>query len=150
MKTTLWMATTINGYVAGLDDDTDWVKDLEEFKKRVAEFGIAVMGRRTYDECIKYNTFPYEGALNIVMTHSPNLLKKSSEKVIFTNKNPREVIDLAKEKGFDKVLVIGGGHINGSFLKENLLVEVFLDIHPLIITKGTQLFESDFPYKNLE
>lgn len=150
MKVTLLMAITVNGYIAGIDDDTDWVKDLEALNKTIADFGVIVMGKRTYDECIKYNVFPYKGALNIVMTSDKKLVSKSEENVIFSDKTPKEIITMIKEKGFEKLLIIGGGHINGSFLKDGLIDEIILDIHPMIMAKGIHLFESDFSYQNLE
>src|SRR5438105_851815 len=94
MKTTLLMAITINGYIAGLDDDTDWVKDIEALNKVIVEFGVAIMGKRTYFESDKYGAFPYKGALNVVMTHDKELLAKSVENALFTDASPREVINL--------------------------------------------------------
>ena len=150
MKVTLLMAITINGFIADPHDDTDWVKDLDALKKTITEFGIIVMGKRTYDECMKYHVFPYEGAINIVMTHDNSLLSQSTENTIFSNKSPKEIIQLAEEKGFDSLLIIGGGHINGSFLKEEFIDEIILDVHPMIMAKGIKLFEDEFDYKNLE
>lgn len=150
MKVTLVMAMTINGYVAGANDDTEWVKDFELFYKTVADWGVAVMGRRTYEESDKYNAFPYKGALNIVMTHNPKLLKIKQENALFINATPEEVVKLVAKKGHKKLLVIGGGQINGNFLKAGLIDEIIIDIHPLIISNGVRLFESEFPYQNLE
>ncbi len=144
------MAITINGYVAGPNDDTEWVKDFDLFYKTVADFGVAVMGKRTYDECKKYNVFPYKGALNIVMTHDKDLLSKTQENALFIDATPKEITDLVEKKGFKQLLVIGGGHVNGSFLKEGLIDEIILDIHPMIMAKGINLFEGDFPYNHLE
>lgn len=143
------MAITVNGYIASSKDDTDWVKDLDALYETVADFGVIVMGKRTYLECEKYNVFPYKNALNIVMTHDKALLVKKMAEVSFTDNNPIEVIGMAKKKGFEKLLIIGGGHLNGSFLKENLIDEIVLDIHPMIMSEGINVFESDFPYKNL-
>ncbi len=150
MYITLLMAITINGFVAGSDDDTEWVKDIDALYKMTAAAGVSIMGKRTYDECVKYDAFPYKGALNIVMTHDKTLLTKSSDDVIFTDKTPAGVLRLIEQKGLDHALIIGGGHINGSFLKAGLIDEVILDIHPMIMAKGIHLFEADFPYQQLE
>lgn len=150
MHVTLIMATTINGFVAGKNDDTDWVKDIEALYKLTVEAGTAIMGRRTYEECIKYNAFPYKGALNVVMSHDKALLSKSSSEVIFTDDTPKGVLQMLTQRGLDHALVIGGGHINGSFLKENLIDEIILDVHPLIMSGGIHIFESQFPYQQLE
>lgn len=144
------MATTVNGYIAGVNDDTEWVKDFDLFYKTVADFGVAVMGKRTYDECIKYNVFPYKGALNIVMTHDPDLLTKKQENALFTDMSPKEIVAMVAKKGFDQVLVIGGGHVNASFLKAGIIDEIILDIHAMVMAKGIHVFEDNFPYQNLE
>ncbi len=150
MTVTLLMATTVNGYITGLNDDTDWVKDFEALYQTVAEFGVVVMGRRTYDESVKYDAFPYKGALNIVMTRDPELLKKSADRVLFEELSPAEVLELVKDRGFEKLLLIGGGHLNGSFLKEHLINEVVLDIHPLLLSEGIKVCEGQFPDQKLE
>lgn len=46
MKVTLVMAITINGYVAGINDDTEWVKDFDIFYKIVADWRVTVMGEK--------------------------------------------------------------------------------------------------------
>ena len=150
MKTTLFMATSLNGYVAGKDDDTDWVKDAEILYKLVADKGVCVMGRRTYDDCMKYNVFPYKNALNVVITHDKELIKKSSDEIIFTDKNPIEVSRFVEEKGYKEMIVMGGGKTNSQFLASNLIDEIIIDIHPIILETGVRLFEDIFPRTNLK
>jgi len=134
------MAVSIDGYVATLDHSTDWVSDndWEVFGNRVKEAGCIVMGRKTMET--SGDDFPYEGAVNIVLTKKPELLKES-DRVVVTNKRPREVIELAMEKGFLEVLIIGGGKTNSSFLKEGLIDEIVISVHPIILGKGVRLFE---------
>jgi len=150
MKVTLFMATSINGYIAGKNDDTEWVKDFEALYQIISNKKVCVMGRRTYDECVKFNAFPYKNALNIVMTHDRKLLDQSTPDAIFTTSNPVEVLKLVESKGYQELLVIGGGHINSRFLSVNLIDEVIIDIHPIIINEGIRLFENTFPRTNLE
>lgn len=40
------------------------------------------------------------------------------------------------------MLLIGGGHVNGSFIQNNLIDEVFLSVHPLILGEGIKIFEN--------
>lgn len=48
-------------------------------------------------------------------------------------------------------MVCGGGELNGSFMKENLVDEIYLDIEPVAFGKGIELFgnKADFEV-NLE
>ena len=150
MKTTLFMATSINGYVAGENDDTEWVKDTNILYKIIAEKGVCVMGKNTYMECVKYNAFPYKSAINIVLTHDANLLSHSANDVKFTNAKLGEVITELENKGYKELLIVGGGNVNGQFLASNLINEIIIDVHPIIIDKGVRFFEGVFPRKDLE
>ena len=137
MKVILYMATSINGLITQGRDDSDWVakSDWNEFDKLMKSCGIMVMGRRTYE--IFGDDFPCEGAVNVVMTSNKKLLKqKTPDNVIFTDKSPQEVIKMVGEKGFDNLMLIGGMALNTSFLKDNLVDEIWLSVHPLLIGKG--------------
>ena len=140
MKVVLYMATTIDGFVAKKNGDSDWVSpsDTPIFEEKIKEAGCIVMGRRTYE--VSGSDFPYKGALNIVMTSNGNL-KSNDPNVLFLNKHPKDVIEVVKKKGFQTLLIIGGGNLNGSFLKEGLIDEIYIDIHPLVLGSGIKLFE---------
>lgn len=132
------MATSLNGYITQGSDDSDWVDDWEIFTSKIKEFGCIVMGRKTY-ECAE-DLFPYENALNIVMTTQQ--IKSSDEnKSVFLNKSPSEVIKYAEGRGFKQILLIGGSKTNQQFIGENLVNEIFITVHPLLIGDGKKLFE---------
>lgn len=151
MKLTLYMAISVDGYIAGLDDDTDWVKDTDILEEIIAEKKVSIYGRRTYDECVKYEAFPYPKALNIVMTSDKNLLAKGETKeYLFTDKSAKEVVELVKSKGFKQALLVGGGKINASFLEAGLIDEMILSVHPLVLGDGIKLFGATSTQANLE
>ncbi len=144
------MATSINGFITGMDDDTEWVKDTDILYKEIKENDACIMGSRTYLEAKKYNAFPYKGAINIVLTHDQNLIKQATEDIIFTQSTLGEIITQLEDRGYSKLLVIGGGKTNSQFLSSSLIDEIIVDIHPIIIDNGIKLFEDIFPRTNLE
>jgi dihydrofolate reductase len=150
MKVTLFMAVSINGYVAGPDDYTDWVKDTQILAEIIREKGACLMGRRTYDICLAYNDFPFKNALNVVITHDKNLITKSTSTEIFTDTNLSDLILDLEGRGKKELVVLGGGNINTLFLKDKLIDEIIVDVHPIILSSGTKLFENIFPSVNLE
>ncbi len=149
-KVILYMATSINGFITRGNDDSEWVSetDWKEFDKLKRESGIIVMGSRTYLQF--QNDFPQEGAFNVVMTHDTKLLSKNVEEALFTNKTPEEVVEMAGAKGFSQIMLIGGMHLNTSFLKAGLIDEIWLDIHPIIIGEGKRVFENMDIFTNLK
>lgn len=149
MKVILYMAISLDGFIAGKEDDTTWVLEEEyaEFRKMAKKVGYAIYGRRTYDLGIKDNIPPLEGSLNIVVTHNPI---SDYEPYHFTNKSPKEVLQELEDKGVKEVLVSGGGEINGLFAKEGLIDEVYLDFEPFVLGEGIKLFGDQNIKLNLE
>lgn len=146
MKTILYMAMTVNGKIAGIDHDTSWTskEDWAGFLEMCKRVGNAIIGRKTY-EMVKKEGTQLGDILTVVLTHDPALLSKQSPHTIFTDKRPRDVIAMLREKGFKEALVAGGGILNSTFLKEGLIDELYIDIEPLILGRGIPLFaDGDF------
>lgn len=104
----------------------------------VGRIGCVIVGRKTFEQYYG-EIYPLKNVLNIVVTTRPSTEKKSKD-VVFVS-SPREALQVAKRRNYNEVLLVGGGHINGSFLAENLIDEIFLSIHPLILGSGIKLFE---------
>lgn len=110
MKVTLYMAISIDGFIAKVNDDTSWVSNIDwkNFSKYIKNQDAILMGRKTFE--VSGTDFPYKGALNIVVTSNKKLLDKiPNDRELFLNKNPNELISYLKEKEYQKVGIIGGG-----------------------------------------
>jgi riboflavin biosynthesis pyrimidine reductase len=83
------------------------------------------------------------------MTHDSELLKKDIPGALFTDKIPAEVLNLVEKKGFSEVMLIGGMQLDTSFIKENLVDEIWLSIHPLLIGDGLAIIDKLDCFKNL-
>lgn len=146
MKVILYMATSVNGYITHGPDDSDWVSkvDWQKFNELMLLSKVVVMGRNTYYQF--GDEFPVKGALNVVMTHDAQLLKKSiPDKALFTDQSPSEVLKRLEKEGFSQVMLIGGEALNTAFMKAHLIDEIWLSVHPYFIGQGkmlTQPFET--------
>ena len=144
MKVIIYSIPTLNGFIAMEDEkdysfisDTSWESYLKEIKKA----GVFVMGRRTYEVSLRTGTFPYD-CLNVVMTKR-KIENRWGNKVIFTNSTPKEVLRMLEKKGFDNVIV-SGGHLSSSFMKEKLVDEIWIDLMPRAFTNGVKIFDGDY------
>lgn len=144
MRTILYMAVTINGYVAGEDGDTSWVVSSEEwksFEKIANDAGNIVIGRRTYEimsaagELGKFQDY----TVVVVTSRELSILPKFA----IAAKSPKEALEKLQKKGFKKAVVAGGGSLNSSFLKEKLIDEIYVDVEPYILGRGIPLFKGD-------
>ena len=141
MKVILYMSTTINGLIATEEDNTDFVSEIEwkNFMDIIKKVGNMIIGKRTYEIMYKNNEFSKMDRIKIfVLTHK--LIKSNNPNLIFTSQTPKEVLNTIKGLGYKEALVCGGGKLNSSFMKENLIDEIYLDIEPKAIGKGICLF----------
>lgn len=146
MKVVLYMAITPNGMIARKDDDTSWISKEEwnSYSTAVRAAGNLVVGRRTYNILTKQPEFSELGGVKLIVVSRKNFSMLSSNH--FIAHSPREALKLLKD--FKEVAVAGGGRLNSSFMKENLVDEIYLDVEPILFGRGIRLFaEDDFETK---
>ena len=138
MKTILIFVSTLDGKVTKWGDShiKSWSshQDQDYYKKIWNDSGLIVMGSNTFSG----ELLPAPDHQLIVMTRDPAKYKslKFSGKVEFTNESPAELINRFKTKGYEQMLVVGGAHVATSFLKEQLIDELWLTLEPRIFGMG--------------
>ncbi len=141
MKSVLYMATTVNGYIAKENHETPWSKEeWDSFSSFVKERKNIVIGRNTYDTMKEKGEFGEIGNPSVVVVTKNEVINDSG---VLTANSPEEALNILKEKGFNEIVVAGGGRLNSSFLKEGLIDEIYIDIEPLIFGKGIKLFSDN-------
>lgn len=152
MKVSLYMAMTVNGFIAKEDDDTSFVSENEwnSFRAMVADIGNMIIGNRTYEIMKKGDEFKDLENIRVVVVSKVS--NDATSNIISDKhsiaKSPQEALVILEKEGFERALVAGGGTLNASFMKENLVDEIYLDIEPVIFAEGIRLFaENDFEAK---
>lgn len=144
IKTTLYIASSIDGYIATKDHSVDWlsvVEDGEEdygYNEFYNNIDAIVMGRKTYDFILQHSDWPYAGKQSFVFT---------SQKLI-TDRKDIEFLHGDIKTGFNKIIssghnniwLVGGGLLNTEFLNNNLIDEIILSIIPIVLGEGIPLF----------
>jgi dihydrofolate reductase len=139
MKTILIFVSTTDGKVTKWGDSHVklWSshQDQDYYKKIRDESRLTVMGSNTF------NAEPVSPSSNhqiIIMTGQPDKYKylEISGQIEFTNESPIELTARFKKRGYEQMLVVGGPHIATSFLKEQLIDELWLTIEPKIFGTG--------------
>lgn len=147
MKIILYMAMSLNGYIAKEGDETPWSDEIwKSYYKIAKQFQTIILGRRTYDIMKENSEFEKIGnPFTIIVSSNKNMKNKGN---FYFVKYPKEAIEILKNKGFTEALLGGGSKINSSFMKDNLVGEIILDVEPVVFGKGIKLFaEGDFEKK---
>jgi dihydrofolate reductase len=81
---------------------------------------------------------PSSNHLLVIMTREPSKYRKYevTDKLEFSEKSPSELVLRFAKKGCEQLFVVGGAHIGTSFLKEQLVDELWLTIEPKIFGMG--------------
>ncbi len=143
-KVIVYIATSLDGYIATEDDSLDWLFKVEgEGDNGYSEFydtiDTIVLGRRTYDWImnVEKENFPYKNKTCYVFTKSRYEPNNSVE---FVDGDIVRFINTLKGVEGRNIWIVGGGDLLSYFLKENLVDEFIINIAPTIIGTGIPLF----------
>ncbi len=154
MKVTMVMLASVDGKTTFGDNQNvySWssIEDQKHFFSLIKKNNLIVMGRATYDASrpvIKIE----KGKLRIVLTQSPKkyLNQTIKSQLEFTDESPEKLVKRLSLLGYKKILLVGGGTINGLFLKENLVDELYLTIEPKLFGSGKNIAEGQLLNKSL-
>ena len=138
MKTVLIFVSTIDGKITKWGDPMirSWSSkdDQKYFDAIWNDTRVIIMGSGTY------NPDPLKADpkhLYLVLTRQPSSYEGLNVPGLleFTNETPGQILDRFKNDE-KKVLVVGGPHIATSFLREQLIDELWLTIEPKIFGTG--------------
>ncbi len=143
-KVTFSVANSLDNYIAREDGAVDWLLSGEESASELTEFwktiDAVVIGRKSYEPVLKSETpFPtYPGVKNYVLSRT---LKESPDKnVKIIREDAVEFVRKLKTEEGKGIFVMGGGLLAKPLLEANLIDEVGVSIHPVLLGSGISLF----------
>ena len=143
-KVTFRVANSLDNYIARKDGAVDWLLSGDESAAAMREFwetiDTVVIGRKTYEPVLKSGTpFPtFPGVKNYVL--SSRLPESSDKNVEIIREDAAEFIRKLKTEEGKDIFVMGGGLLAKSLFEANLINEVGLNIHPVLLGSGIPLF----------
>lgn len=152
----LYIATTLDGYIAKPNDDLSFLKLVE---KEGEDYGYAeftstidtiILGRKTYDWVLKeigtshYNNGEREVYV-ITRTERPSVGKTK-----FYTGNLVELIQQLKSEKGKNIYCDGGAEVINELMKKDLIDEFVISIIPVLVGNGTRLFKDGRPEQQLE
>lgn len=152
-KTVLYIAVSLDGYIAGENDNLSFLSIVE---KSGEDYGYAdfmktvdsvVMGKRTYDWIIKNAPqYFHSEKLTYVITHEN---RQSEENLKFYSGDIFHLIANLKAESNKNIFIEGGADIVNQLIHHRLIDEFYISIIPCIIGKGIKLFMGEEPFLTL-
>jgi len=136
----LFIASSLDGYIATEDEDVSWLFSDADYgyKKFYDSIDTVIMGRKTYEKALKLEEHPFNEKKCYIFTKNLNFKIKEKNIVQIINNIIEFVKDLVNSDGKD-IWLVGGADIISILINANMVKEIILSIHPIILGKGIPL-----------
>ena len=152
MKASVYIATSLDGFIAREDGGLDWLPGaqggdsgeeggedygFQEFRDSV---DVLVMGRNTYETVLSFGQWQYGSKRVLVLTSRPIQIPAGLAGTVDSRScSPAELVKELSESGVGHIYVDGGKTIQG-FLDADLIDEIIITTIPVLIGAGIPLF----------
>ena len=154
-KVKYFVANTLDGFIARADGSVDWLfmdgtdYGMSEFFKSI---DAVLLGRKTYEFALSHSPQPKSksrkakgkrssaeaGMKSYVFSRT--MKNAPDEGVEIISENAGEFVRSLKLKAGKDIWLMGGGSLARSLLAEGVVDEIGLNIHPILLGSGIQLF----------
>ncbi len=149
----LYIAQSLDGYIARPDGDIDWLRPFDDvdygYRTFIQEIGTIVAGRKTYDVASSHGEWPYKSMRSLVITTGP--LADAPPNVTRVGADiPRLVAALRAAGGAKDTWIMGGAQTINAFLATEAIDRIDLFTVPTLLGGGIRLFADGRPESALK
>ncbi len=151
IKTSIFIATSLDGFIARKDGSLDWLDRINQsvppgvdggFGDFLASVDALIMGRNTYEQVLSFNQWPYgEKPVFVMTSRELEIPLDLSRSVSQSSESPSSLLRRLEHKGLKHVYIDGGLTIQ-SFIKEGLINEMTITLAPVVLGEGKPLFSA--------
>ena len=146
MKTYVYIAESLDGYIARKNGDLDWLNEIPNpegsdfgFYDFLEQIDAIVMGKNTFEKVLTFPQWPYLKPVFVLSRSLKALPDHLSKKAFIASGNPASVLKNLRKLGFNSLYIDGGKTIQG-FLIEDLIDELIISRVPVLLGDGIPLF----------
>jgi dihydrofolate reductase len=151
MKTSVYIATSLDGFIARENGDLDWLpgSDGSESESSDEDYGfrtfmdsvdVLVMGRNTYEKVLSFGQWPYGSKRVVILSSKLTQVADNLPKTVeVRSASPIELVKALRESRAGHIYIDGGKTIQG-FLNAGLIEEIIITRIPILIGRGIPLF----------
>lgn len=148
MKISVFIATSLDGFIAREDDSLDWLDAANAtvpkgedcgFKRFFDSVDVLVMGRKSFEKVLTFGTWFYGEKNVIVLSSRPLQIPEHLKNVSHASLTPEALVKEISSKGMRHIYVDGGETIR-RFLRAGLVHEMTITTIPVLLGSGKPLF----------
>jgi len=141
-KVTFGVASSLDNFIARADHAVDWLMWSDEVSALTSSFwktiDTVVMGRKTYEAGVKAGMTAYDGVQNYVLSRT--MEEAPDPRVEIVRDDAAALVRGLKAREGKGICVMGGGEVARALFEAELIDEVGLNLHPVLLGSGIPLF----------
>jgi dihydrofolate reductase len=141
-RVTFGVGNSLDNFIARADHSTDWLLWGKEAASVSADFwttiDTVVMGRKTYEVVLKSGATSYPGVENVVFSRT--MKEAPDDQVRIVSEDAADFVRRLKAQNGKGICVMGGGELAKSLFDADLIDEIGLNVHPILLGSGIPLF----------
>lgn len=151
MHASVYIATSVDGYIARPDGAIDWLDSVEipegddlGYAAFIDSIDALVMGRNTFEVVMAMDVdWPYTVPVHVVSRRGVEIPEELADRISHRRETPNDLCASLDAEGVSRIWVDGGALIS-SFLAKGLIDRIIITTLPLLLGEGIPLFGS-FP-----
>ena len=155
-KLSLFIATSLDGYIAKPNDDLSFLRLVEKegedygYAEFTANIDTIILGRKTYDYVLKeIGSSHYDNGERDVFVIT-RTSRPSTGRTTFYTGNLAELVQRLKSDSGKNIYCDGGAEIINELLQYDLIDEFIISVIPILLGNGTRLFKDGRPEQHLQ
>ncbi len=139
-----YVAVSLDGFIAPLDGSLEWLSPYNVgdedygYDKFYQSIDALIEGRRTYEQALTFKEWSHPGKPCWVVTSRK--LESRLPEIHFTSATPADIVKHISSLGHNRIWLVGGSALAGSFRSAGLITEYVLSVVPVLLGAGRPLF----------
>ena len=144
MRASVFIAASLDGYIARLDGGLDWLPDddveAHGYEEFIATVDALVIGRNTFETILAFPSWPYgEKPVFVLSSSMRQLIAPEGAVCELMAGAPSDVVSQLAQRGIRHIYVDGGVTIQ-RFLNAGLIQRLIVTRIPVLLGSGIPLF----------
>lgn len=138
-KILLNLAVSLDGFIEGPNGEFDWCLTDQDYGMTafLERCDTIVFGRKSYEVMLQFDPNPYPDKMKYVFSHT---IHSIAGKAAVLHGDLVEAMAQARQRSAGDIWFFGGASLLEAFLQHDLIDEMHLSIHPLLLGAGKSLF----------
>lgn len=133
------LAVSLDGLIEGPGGEFDWCFTDQDYGMTafLARCDAVIFGRKSYETLLQFDADPYPDKMKYVFSSTIGAV---AGKAVAVNGDLVEEVARIRRRADGDIWFFGGAALLESFLKHDLIDEMHLSVHPLLLGSGKPLF----------